>query len=151
MLRFRKTKKAMSVISVFIILVLNLNVASATWGWTAPIHNPVTVLYEGTENYCNVTIYNGIRTDMKYAEAATTLSTNNTTITHSGSVSATFYVLNTKTNATRSFGYGNGGTNGGGVSGTCNENEIIYKIVSDHTATYGSSFYSYDDLTCIAP
>lgn len=151
MLRFRKTKKAMSVISVFIILVLNLNVASATWGWTAPVNNPVAVLSDGIDNVCSVSIFNGIQTDKKYAEASTTLSTNNTTISRSGSVSATFYVLNIKTNTTRSFGYGNGGTNGGGVYGTCNENEIIYKVVSDHTATYGSSFYSYDDLTCIAP
>lgn len=102
--------------------------------------------------YCDVKIFNGISTDKHYAEASTTLSAYNASgIPRSGSVSATFYVLDTATNQLRSFGYGNGGNNGGGVSGTCSGSEVIYKVISDHAATFGSEFYSFDDLTCVAP
>lgn len=148
MLHFKKTKSAVSLIIAFIVLSSNFNVANATLGWSAS-EPPARITYG--EYYCDVSIANGIRTDKHYAEASTTLTTSNSTINRGGSVSAAFYVLNTSTNETSSFGRGDGGANGGGVTATRSGDEVFYKVVSDHTATYGTAYYHYDDLTCVAP
>lgn len=144
MLHFKRTKRVMSLAIVSCILALNFNVASAiTWGWRT--YEPsVRIYYEGS--YCDIQIFNGISDDKHFSEASTTVSTNNLSINHSGSVSATFYVLDTSTHSTYSFGYGAGGENGGGVSATRTGSEKIYEVISDHTATYGTSTFTRNDL-----
>jgi hypothetical protein len=97
-----------------------------------------------------VSVSNEICADKHYAAASTTITASDTDDKQTGAVYSTFYVLNTATNSMCFFEEGNEGINGGEVSGTRAGNEIIFKVVSDHSATVGFSHYHYD-TTCIAP